>query len=257
MIAAVHLLIDRPPWWAVAIAIANIWTANLIGSAQWDAVILGAVAVGYYAVLARRPWLLGAMLALVGTKPTNAWLPVGIVLLAALVRFWRLSDWIKAAVIPLVCLAASFAISGLNWPVRYVWYVTNYPPDAGYNLSFFKDPTNRLEGMLEIATVFFSFGALALHIRRRGFDGLAVALGFVVNLIASGYVTIYHYVAAIPAAVALGKRDSLWLVLLYIASIVWVVIQEPMLPLYPLILAGAAFAVQVRDWALTRGEVIA
>jgi hypothetical protein len=60
------------------------------------------------------------------------------------------------------------------------------------------------------------------------------------NLLMSPYVTIYHFVTTIPLAVHAAKRDALWLAGLWLASMIWMMIQ-PFTPLYPLALAVAAF----------------
>jgi hypothetical protein len=243
MLLAVRLLIGQVPWYAVVIPIANIWTANLIGSAQWDALITAAVAVAFYAVNQRRPWLLGAAVVFVGIKPTNAWLPMLLVAALMLQTRWAWRSWLEAATIPALALLTSFLISGWDWPLRYLDFVAAHPPNAGYNASFFKlRGAGPLPIGMALAAAFCAALALFITIKRRGIDGLAVAIGLATNLMISPYVTIYHYVAMIPAAAWLGKRDVLYLVGLYAASVAWVIVRPSgpwLLPIYPLVVSAS------------------
>jgi alpha-1,2-mannosyltransferase len=249
LLLAVHLLVGQAPWYVVLIAISNIWTANLIGSTQFDALTTVAVAVAYYATRQRNPWLLGGAAVVAGMKPTNVWIPLLLVALGALQSGWTLRDYLTASILPAGALAASFILSGLDWPLRYVSFVRNYPPNAGYNASFWT-----LHGALPIAlsvvAVIFAIAALVVSIRRYGMGGVTVAVGLVLNLMISPYTTIYHYVQMIPAVVYLGRRDALWLVGLYGASLFWVMVRvnEPwLLPIYPLAVSGSLFIAMLSD----------
>lgn len=236
LLLAVRLLIGPVRWYIVLIAIANIWTANLIGSTQMDALTTAAVAVAWHAVQERKPWLLGAAIAFLGIKPTNVWLAIGVATLQAWRWPWRVK--LKAAAIPTLAVASSFLISGWDWPRRYLHFVGAHPPDAGYNASLLT-----LRGpvpvFLSVVTAIGAVVALILALKRHRFDGIPVAVALSLNLIVSPYVTIYHHVATIPAFVFLGKRDDLWAVLLYVASILWVIVQPPsgLFPIYPLVLS--------------------
>jgi hypothetical protein len=141
-------------------------------------------------------------------------------------------------------------MSGLGWPLRYASFVRDYPPNAGYNASFWT-----LHGALPIAlasvAVLFAIAALVVSIRRYGrLEGIPIAVGLVLNLMVSPYTTIYHYVQMIPAVVYLGRRDALWLVGLYGASLFWVMVRvnEPwLLPIYPLAVSGSLFIAMLSD----------
>jgi len=245
ILLSIQLLVGRAPWWVVVVAVSNIYTANLLGANQWDAYILAAIAVGWWAIQNEKPVLLGLALAVVGTKPTNALLPALLLLSEVVVRRWSWRRWVAVLIIPVECLLASFLISGLDWPWRYVHFVRLAGPNAGYNVTFWRS-TTALEGLLELATIVASVTTLGWVINRRGIDGVTLSLALLVNLIFSPYATIYHYVIVIPLIVWLGLQDSLWLVWVYAASAAWVLIREPFLPLFPAALALAVLVVQVQ-----------
>jgi hypothetical protein len=244
LLLAYRVLIGPAPWYVVVAAVSNIYTANLIGSTQWDALTTAAVALALVAVRSHSPMLLGLSLAFVGTKPTNVWLPMIVVLCGALLaQGWTWRSWLRAAVIPAGVVAASFVISGWDWLLRYISFVRSHPPNAGYNASFF---ILRGAGTLPVGMAWAAVGAavvaLVLSIRRYGLGGETVAVALVLNLMISPYTTIYHYVQMIPAVIWLGKRDALWTVGLYAASVAWVVIQSNeawILPIYPVAVSGA------------------
>jgi hypothetical protein len=294
LLLAYRLLVGSAPWYVVMVSIANVYTANLVGSSQFDALTTAAVALAFVAAEQRRPWLLGAVVAFAGIKPTNVWLPLLVVALGmackiypspanvALARVaaplqslilglagggrgggrrpkrfgaargrdleglrpqWERQHWLQAAIIPALCIGAGFVISGADWPLRYLDFVAAHPPNAGYNASFW---ILRGAGALPLgmaaAAVAAAAGALVLSIRSHGLGGATIAVALVLNLLISPYVTIYHYVAMIPALVWLGKRDVLYTALLYVAAVAWVIIQsgEPwLLPIYPLAVALA------------------
>lgn len=243
LIVATRLLIGKVDWYIVTAALANIWTVNLIAATQWDGLITAAVAVAFYAVQRRRPWLLGAAVAFVGTKPTNAWLPMLLIAALMLRERWGWRSWLEAATIPALALLASFAISGWDWPLRYLEFVAAYPPDAGYNASFFTlTGSGPVVIGMALGSAALAAAVLILRVQRVGFDGLAIAVALLANLMISPYVTIYHYVATIPALVWLGRRESLWLVGLYAASVAWMIVRPDgpgVYPIYPLALSAS------------------
>lgn len=246
LVAAVWLLIGKAPWWAVVIALSNIYTANLIGSTQVDAFVVLAVSVAYRAVRVRSAWALGLAVAIVGMKPTNAWVPLALIVLGAFLARWSWREWLAAAAIPAACLVLSVPVAGLMWPTRYVEFIMHNSPNAGYNVAFFRS-ADVVQNVVQLTAVAVTVWALVLHVKRAGLDGVSIALGLVVNLMLSPYVTIYHYVAAVPVVVWLGRRDSLWLVWTYAASVLWVTVRDPWLPLFPLAVAVAVLVAEIRD----------
>lgn len=235
---AVGQLVGPAPWWVTALAIANIWTVNLVGSTQFDALTLGAVGVGWLALQRRRPWMLGLAWAVIGAKPTNAWLPALLLLAMTFTEGWSWKTRLQAAVLPLICVIAAFVIGGQDWPARYLAFVRQSPPNAGYNLA---------AGIGQWLTIGLFLWPLFFHIRDHGLDGVALALALGLNLLLSPYVTIYHYVLSIPLMVRSGARDSLWLVFLYVASLAWVMVR-PLLPIYPVALGIAVMACYIQDY---------
>ncbi len=237
LIWAVYALVGSAPWYLVLIAVANIWTANLIGAAQFDAFTTAAAAMVFVGVQRRSPWLVGAALAIAAMKPTNVWLAVVLALLGAVEARWSWRDWYTAGIIPALCLLASIVISGWYWPVRYLDFIASTPPSAGYNLA--SSAQSALGLGLHLVALLAVFPALWFGVSWYGLrSGPVIALGLVVNLLISPYATIYHYVGAVPALVLMGKRDALLLVGLYAASVAWVIIR-PMIPIYPAALALA------------------
>ena len=220
---------------------------------MWNVTALttAAVAVAWYAVQEKRPWLVGMAVTVAAAKPTNIWLALGLVLVPVLLR-WPWKEKLKAGTIPALAVAISFPISGWAWPRRYLLFIQAHPPNAGYNASFLA-----LKGPVPIAmwivAALAAVIALALALQRKGVNGIAVAVGLVLNLLISPYQTIYHWVAAIPAMSWLGRRDSLWLVLLYAASVAWMIVRPPagVYPIFPLALAVSLVVALWKDRVTT------
>ena len=237
---SVWVLTGPTKWWMAIFAMfGNIAVINLVAAAQWDGLILTAVVLTWWAIQQEdAPLLTGLALTFIGTKPTNAILPT-LVVLAVGWRQWG-GDWKRwgtMAIIPSLALLSAVIISGWDWPVRYLAFIQASPPNAGYNLA------DMLHwGPLHLGGVVLTV-ALTLVAGWRAVKNsqwaMVINVAFLLNLLLSPYVTIYHYVTTIPLAVQAGKRDSLWLAGLYIAGVLWMTVQ-PLTPIYPLSLAIAA-----------------
>jgi hypothetical protein len=131
-----------------------------------------------------------------------------------------------------------------------------YPPHAGYSLAFWAGGAPALDRFLEIVALVATVSALVLNIKREGFNGVTVALSLALNLMVSPYVMVYHYVAAVPAMVWLGRRDSLWLVWIYAASLVWVVLPDPLVPVYPAAVGVALLVAQLLGMRVTNAQAL-
>jgi len=237
LIWGVYVFAGKAPWWVLGFAIfGSIATMNLIASTQWDAFILAAVALGYQSIERDHPHGLGLALAVIGTKPTNALLPVVILVMLSIER-WRWSAY-RALLIPAAALLIAIPIAGWDWLPRYVAFLESNPPNAGYNMAWML--TDGLGRSLMMLTAYVLTAWTVFRLLWHKENRHAVTGAFLLNLLVSPYVTIYHFITTIPLVITAAQKDTLWLAGLWVASILWLIIQ-PFIPLYPLALAVTAF----------------
>ena len=87
--------------------------------------LLGAY-LGYWALQARRPWLLGVALLLLAVRPQNAVLTAPMLVLA--MRRWPRQRLAEVALAPAAVMVASFVSFGWDWPLRWWQNVLTQPP---------------------------------------------------------------------------------------------------------------------------------
>src|SRR5260221_11830126 len=88
------LALTKPiPVYAIALAMANLHSFDVLLRGEIDVVPLLGVVLGWWAVQTRRPLALSLALALMAVKPVNVVLPALVLLLA--IRDWRLADKLK------------------------------------------------------------------------------------------------------------------------------------------------------------------
>jgi hypothetical protein len=198
---------------SIMLACASIPAMMIIWLAQWDGIVLGSVGLCWLGYARHRPWLLGLGLALVSTKPNNVIL-LGLVLLSGVWR-WPPRDLARAAVGPLLALLLSLLFGGLDWPLRYLGYISAQPP-AGFNISLWQAPgapaLPALVGALALA------GLIWVRLRRP-LDEPLIGLTLAVSLLISPFVVPYHLVFTLPALAQLHARRprlglGLWLLVL-------------------------------------------
>jgi hypothetical protein len=187
------------------------FTAALVLLSQWDGLIVGGVGLAWYAIVQRRPWLLGVALAIIGTKPTNA-LIIAVVLLVGLIRLrWSPAMIGRVLVVPLLCVLGAFVACGLDWPVRYLAHLQADPP-RGANISFWLAPG------APWLPAGVALGAL-IGLVRVPFGRYQLAAALVAGLIISPFVVPYHFVGTAPALALIAYHHlpvgiTLWVVAL-------------------------------------------
>jgi hypothetical protein len=230
---------------ALVLALATPFTAAILVLGQWDALIVGSVALAWYAIGRYQPWLLGMALVVITTKPTNALLVIVVLLYA--IRGWPVRDLARALALPALVLAGSGLACGWDWPIRYLDYLRATPP-LGYDVSLWRPEVPVVWALL------LSLGAggwLLWCVWRHGVTGDVLALTFVVNLLISPFVVPYHFVGTAPALAVARRRD--W----RIGAVLWVsatiaffafILRWSVLPL-SLYLIGLFISLIALSWA--------
>jgi hypothetical protein len=212
------------PWWALAIALTNLYAGMLILIGQWDGFMLAALALAWIAIERRNPWLLGLALVGMTTKPTHVIL--GMLLLLWKIRLWPRPLQVKVFILPLIAVLSSFFIVGIDWPVRFVRFVANNPNpaffyfalitpwgDVTYITSLWKHFTPPIQILLAAAISIAVF-ILLRGIRRNGIERETLRLTLVILLVSIPYLLPYQFIYALPeAADLLRRRLGLGLVL--------------------------------------------
>jgi alpha-1,2-mannosyltransferase len=220
----------------LSVSAAPVMTLLLLG--QWDGIILGGVALGWWAVERRRPWLLGLALVIMSTKATN----IGLALLVVLwpLRSWSLRALLRVAVLPVVAGLASVLMLGW-WPVRYLAFLHATPP-GGYNTAILALPIGLLGRVLLVLLV---LGLLGRELWRHGATARTLTTALLASLLLSPYVVFYHAVTLTPALARLrGRVVPLVAWLLGVVAFLGVVWRGPVVvpALYPLLVLVVSMA---------------
>jgi len=193
----------------VVLAVANLHTFDLLIRGQVDALGLAGVAIGWIAFRREQPWLMSTGFWLMSLKPNNLLL-AGVLFLIAM-RRWPLLDWIRALSLPVVSLGFSFALFGLDWPVRYVknfsipcepcyaseWIVTLWRAAGALHIP----------AMLVVFLCALALLAFAYAVWKVGLTWTTLSLALATNLAVTPYGLGYHYVLLIPAFLFVASRS--------------------------------------------------
>ena len=193
----------------VVLAVANLHTFDLLIRGQVDALGLAGVAIGWIAFRREQPWLMSTGFWLMSLKPNNLLL-AGVLFLIAM-RRWPLLDWIRALSLPVVSLGISFALFGLDWPVRYVknfsipcepcyaseWIVTLWRAAGALHIP----------AMLVVFLCALALLAFAYAVWKVGLTWTTLSLALATNLAVTPYGLGYHYVLLIPAFLFVASRS--------------------------------------------------
>lgn len=205
---------------AVVLATANLHTFDLVIRGNVDGFLLLGLGLGWLGIKRRQPWLLGAGFWLLSIKPVNVALP-------ALVMLWAARNWSRQE--KLACLALlgltlllSFPLFGLDWPLRYLQFMTYNQPfiylqtSLWRTFAFFGLPP--ILAMWTALPVLALFGVMAWRYARVDRLEELLALAIVTNLFISPYTLGSHYVLLAPVFVLLAVNNpwlfSLWLLTL-------------------------------------------
>lgn len=201
---SLRVLVKKIPWWATALVLANLFTINLIFSAQWDGLILGGIALGWWAIKEKKPLIAGLGIAIVCTKPTNVYFLIIMLVIYVFIK-WDKKSIILFGVAPLSAIFSSFLTSGINWPLRFFRYVSANPPPSAYNIAIW-NPINYQFTI--VAFLLFIFVWLWVIRAKKPFlhNEVILVLALLGNLLVSSYVLSYHYIYTMPAFGWLSKE---------------------------------------------------
>ena len=222
----------------VALSLANLHTFDLLIRGQADALGVAGVALGWIAFRRQKPWLMSMGFWLMSLKPNNLLL-AGVLFLISMRRWPRL-DWVRALSLPVVSLGFSFALFGLDWPVRYVKNFSVpcgscYSPDWIVTLWGVAGAL-RIPTMLIVILCVLALLAFAYAVWRVGLTWATLSLALATNLAVTPYGLGYHYVLLIPAFLFVASRSRSLAVVAY--ALTWT----------PLLRLGWGFAVTWVDF---------
>ncbi|MGQ0601689.1 MAG: glycosyltransferase 87 family protein [Anaerolineales bacterium] len=257
----------------LGLAVINLHTFSLVLLGQFDAVTLLGVSASWLGVQQRKPQLLSIGLWLMTMKPVNAIVPMLLLLWAArsasptrlTPRGWHWREWVSGLSWPLLSLAASFIIAGVDWPQRYLARMRVDPPSANpISTVWNAAEALRLPWLIVALLCTMLLTALVVQIRRRGVNAETFGLGMATALTVTPYALSAHYVLLVPALMQL--RSRVWLITVYAATwlpllrgafgvrAIWVEV------LYPIVMLIAMWATvpslvaqQLRDGGGVRG----
>lgn len=210
---------DQPtPWYASALALANMPTVYLIFNGQVDAYTLAGVALGWWAIKTHHPWWVGAAFGLMAIKPTH----VTLVFLLYLweIRSWPSRDWLRVLVIPASLVGISGLFLGFDWPLRYINNLYVSPPVDNGTVVLWKLIAQT--GIPPIAVGIVALLALAGWIWKVRHDGLTaptLSIALATTLTFTIYAWNYHYVLLAPALLLLLREHPGWGLLVYLTTL--------------------------------------
>lgn len=120
LLAACRVTRANPLWLLLSFP-----TLALLWLGQIDAVVIAGLVIAF---AAPNPWVRGIGLTLAAIKPQLAGLAI---IVLALEEDWR--DWPKLFAVPMGAAALSFAVFGLDWPLRWLENASAVPVHA-YNI---------------------------------------------------------------------------------------------------------------------------
>ncbi len=201
---------------ALLVSILSPFSMLVIYMAQWDTLTIAGSFAGFRAIQTRNPWLLGASLVLMATKPTHVWLPALLLLGAA--WNWTWLERGKTLAIPAVVGALSFVFAGWDWPLRYRAMLVAEPPRS-VNVSLGAipglDPSWLPVALVAIPILYWLYRTI-----RRKLTVFDIVFALVANLLVSVYVVQYHFVHTIPAIAWLAHRSLKAGVAAWVCSVV-------------------------------------
>lgn len=206
---------ERRDYLPMLFLIANLHFIHLLYLGQVDGLILLGLGWGWLAIQRRQPFLFGAALAIMATKPLNIGLALVLLLLIVL-RDWSWREQIIGVWGPaLILLAISALISGIGWPLRYVEHFGQEGKPGIMRLSLWEWG---LPVPLAAVICAVLLALLAWAVWRRGVTRWTFALALATNMLVSPYVMGYHFVLLTPAYLYIWHRSrsvavGLWLLM--------------------------------------------
>ena len=256
LLATLAVSEKRPTLLVIILAMANLHTFDVLIRGNVDALPVLGLTLGWLGLQKRKPFLLGVGLWLLAVKPVNVILP-------ALVLLWGMRQWTKREVVrtllPLaVTFLLSFAVFGLDWPIRYVMMWQANPPLIYLQTSLWRAIKAVRLPRLIVYLLAIPACILALwQVGRRGATPATLALAATTNLLFTPYALGSHYVLlAVPFVILANWRRPVMLT--------WLLTLTPLLRLhfgfdiawidvgYPLVLWFISWAgLRRQKWMMT------
>lgn len=255
LLASAHLVReDRSiPGYALVLALLNLHTFDVLIRVQVDGFVPFAVALGWWAIRQRRPWVLSLAFWLMAIKPINVVLVAVIYLIA--IRRWSLCEQVRVFLLPVVSLGVSFVVLGADWPMRYVENYRLDPPDRAYlTLTLWRVARSIDLPFWPLLALAAACVALALLVAwRAGLQRWTLSMALATNLVFAQYATGNHYVNLIPAMLFVADRSRRVAILAYLTTftpllrLLFGVRIAPIDLLYPIVLLIASWHFASRD----------
>jgi hypothetical protein len=187
------------PLAALAFALLNRNTLNLLGCGETDTFVLLGVTIGYIAARKRHTALLALAFVLMAIKPPN-------ILLVGLLYLWETRDW-KALAFGASVSLVFIPFLGIDYPLRMIGNYVTHPPAAYAQTAIWRYTTDPFPvavlGILALA-------GLAHAIRRQGLNEWTLGLALATNLVFTPYALSAHYVLLTFPLVYIARRN-LWM----------------------------------------------
>lgn len=255
ILASIYLLrgAKATPAFAVALAVGNLHTFDVLIRGQLDVLVLLGVALGWWAIHKHIPLLLSLSLLLMAVKPPNVILVTFLFLLA--IRKWSLSDQAKAFSLPVLFLLASGFVIGFDWPLRYVNSYTGYYNQYTHlTITLWRGATQLGFPLWPLALlgIVALLGFLVL-LARVGLNEWTLGIALATNLTFTLYAIGNHYVLLIPAFILVAREDWRLALLAYVTTwtpflrLVYGYAASPIDVVYPVVLLAASWLFAARS----------
>lgn len=217
LLASVALVLAfRPaPRWVVVLALANLFTVELVLIGQLDAFTLFGMMLGWWALRTRRPGLLALGFCLLAMKPYNVLL-LGLVFLLEL-RRWSPAQIAKALLPPVVMILSALGIMLL---VGFDWIAALFGTErvivADISIVLWRGLAQL--GLPALPFVALAAAAVAAALRvvwRAGLTERTCAIVLGTSLLFTPYAHADYYVLLIPAFLYVGRRSTALALLAY------------------------------------------
>ncbi len=263
LLSSAHLVREErafPPH-ALLFALLNLHTFDVLIRVQVDGFVPFGVALGWWAIRRRRPWLLSLAFWLLAIKPINVVLVVAVYLIA--IRYWSLREQVQVWALPAISLLISFVVLGVDWPLRYLESYRLDPPDRAYlTLTVWRIARSIDFPFWPLIGLAAACVALALWLAWRvGLHRWTLSIALATNLVFAQYATGNHYVNLIPAMLFVATRNRRVAALAYLTTftpllrIGFGVRVAPVDLLYPITLLLASWYFAVQDGLVTPPNV--
>lgn len=186
---------------------ANLHTFDLIFRGQIDALVLLGLAATWRGMHERKPWLMSLGLLIMLTKPVNV-LPATVLFLWS-IRRWSGGELGRVVALPAAGMIGSFLALGIDWPLRYVEFVRQFPPTDHMSTSLWRvaDMTG-VPAWAAAALAILAVAGLVVQIRRNDLTIWTLGMALTIGLLITPYANGYHYVLLLPVLLAVARVDG-------------------------------------------------